>query len=197
MSNNLEDSSVTAVPSGVDGAVGVSDAKWFAAIVNPRHEKAVAEKLATLNIPAYVATQEELHIWKNGRKKLVDRVVIPSTVFIKCTEKVRRQIVTYPFVLRFVVNRSADSGTFNKPVAVIPDYQMARLRFMLGQTETPITFIPTIFRVNDNVRVIRGHLRGLTGEITKNSDGSHSLTVSIPMLGGATMHIDPRDVERV
>lgn len=49
---------VTTVPSGVDGAVGVSNAKWFVAIVNSRHEKSVAEKLKNLGYTAYVATQK-------------------------------------------------------------------------------------------------------------------------------------------
>ena len=60
---------VTTVPSGVDGAVGVPEAKWFVAIVNSRHEKSVAEKLENLGYNTYVATQKELHIWKNGRRK--------------------------------------------------------------------------------------------------------------------------------
>ncbi|MDE6301585.1 MAG: UpxY family transcription antiterminator [Muribaculaceae bacterium] len=197
MSNNLVDNSLATVPAGVDDAVGVCETKWFAAIVNPRHEKSVAEKLHYLGVESYVATQEEMHVWKNGKKKLIERVVIPSTVFVKCTEKTRREIVTYPFILRFIVNRSADTGTLNKPVAVIPDDQMARLRFMLGQNETSVNFSPTLFRINDNVRVVRGHMKGLVGEIIKNSDGTHTLTVSIPMLGGATMLINPRDVVRL
>ena len=41
---------VAAVPSGVDGAVGVPEVKWFVAIVNSRHEKSVAEKLQTTGL---------------------------------------------------------------------------------------------------------------------------------------------------
>lgn len=64
---------VTAEPSGVDGAVGVPEAKWFVAIVNSRHEKLVAEKLQTTGIETYVATQKEMRVWANGRRKIVDR----------------------------------------------------------------------------------------------------------------------------
>ena len=113
------DTFLTAVPAGVDGAVGVPDVKWFVAIVNSRHEKAVREKLTEIGLEAYVATQEEMHIWKNGRRKMIDRVVIPSMVFVHCTEPQRRQIITLPYICRFLVNRSADSGGLNKPVAVI------------------------------------------------------------------------------
>ena len=182
---------------GADDAVGVPGAKWFAAIVNSRHEKATADKLLKLNIESYVATQKEMRIWQNGRRKIVDRVVIPSIVFIRCTERERREIVNLPFINRFLVNRSARADGLNRPVAVIPDADIQRLRFMLGQSETPVEFTPTIFHVNDNVRVIRGNLRGLEGEIRRNSDGTHTLTVSLSLLGGATVFIDPTDVVKI
>lgn len=188
---------VTAEPSGVDGAVGVPEAKWFVAIVNSRHEKSVAEKLQTTGIETYVAAQKEMRVWANGRRKIVDRVVIPSMVFVKCTEQRRRQIVNLPYINRFLVNRSTDSGGLNKPMAVIGDAEIKKLKFILGQSDSPIEFAPTEFRVNDNVRVIRGSLRGLEGEIRENSDRTHTLVVSVSFLGGATVHIQPQDVEKI
>lgn len=195
MSEPLKSRQVTAVPTGVDGAVGVQ--KWYVAIVNSRHEKSVAEKLTALGVESYVATQEELRVWKNGRRRRIDRVIIPSVVFIRCSEAERREIVQLPYINRFMVNRTADSGTLNKPVAVIPDNQILRLQYMLGHSNTPVTFDPTRFRVHDNVRVIRGDLQGLEGEIIRNNDGIHTLTILIPQLGGATVHISPHDVEKL
>lgn len=193
----LSEAVLAAVPAGVDGAVGVPEVKWFVALVNSRHEKAVAEKLTGIGLETYVAMQKEMRVWANGRRKIVDRVVIPSTVFVRCTEKERRQIVNLPYINRFMVNRSADSGGLNKPVAVIGDAEIRKLKFMLGQADSPVEFIPTAFRVNDSVRVIRGNLRGLEGEIRANSDGTHTLLVSLSLLGGATVHIHPQDVEKI
>lgn len=187
----------TAVLAGVDGAVGVSTPKWYVAIVNSRHEKAVQEKLTKLNIESYVATQKELRVWSNGKRKLIDRVVISSVVFIKCTEKERREIVSLPYINRFMVNRTTISGTLRRPVAVIPDIEIEKLKFMLGQTDTPVEFIPTEFHVHDNVRVIRGSLRGLEGEIRRTADGTHTLVVGLSLLGGAIIHISPQDVEKI
>lgn len=186
---------VAAVLSGVDDAVGVPPGKWFVAIVNSRHEKTVAEKLEALGHSAYVAAQKEMRVWKNGRRKVVDRVVIPSVVFVNCTEKTRREIVNLPYIFRFMVNRSAESGALNKPVAVIPDNEIAKLKFMLGQSDYPVNFEPISFKVKDNVRVIRGSLTGLVGEVVKESDGAHTLTVVIEHLGCAKVNIDAQDVE--
>lgn len=83
-----------------------------------------------------------------------------------------------------MVNRSGISNSSNKPLAVIPDEQISRLKFMLGQSDVSVDFMPSIFKVNDNVRVIRGYFKGLAGEIMKNSDGTNTLVVSISILGG-------------
>lgn len=186
-----------AASQGVDGAVGVPDTKWFVAIVNTRHEKAVSKRLVEIGFETYVAAQKEMRVWANGRRKIVDRVVIPSMVFVRCTEMERRQIVGLPYISRFLVNRSADSCGLNKPVAVISDAEIRKLKFMLGQSDTAVEFVSGVFRINDAVRVIRGSLQGLEGEIRANSDGTHTLLVSLPLLGGATVHIDAKDVEKI
>lgn len=188
---------VTAVPAGVDGAVGVSGFKWFVAVVNARHEKAVAERLKESGIENYVAIQHETRLWKNGRRRMIDRVVIPSVVFVHCTEQQRRSIVSLPYIYRFMVNRCAAAGGLNRPVAVISDTEIEKLKFMLGQSDYIVDFVPTVFKVNDNVRVIRGSLCGLEGEIRENSDGGHTLIVSLPLLGGVTVFIEPQDVEKI
>lgn len=197
MNADRHSDSATTGPKGVDGAVGVPDAKWFVAIVNSKHEKSSAEKLQEAGFEAFVATQRELHVWNNGRRKMVDRVVIPGMVFVKCYEQERRRIVTLPYILRFMVNRTVDSGSLNKPAATIPDDQMARLKFMLGQTDVPVDFVPTLYNVKDTVRVVRGSFMGLTGNIMQHSDGTHTLLVSLSILGGATVRIEPHDVEKL
>lgn len=186
-----------AEPMGADGAVGVPGAKWFVAIVNSRHEKSVGDKLREISVESYVATQKEVRLWKNGRRKTIDRVVIPSVVFIRCTEEERRHLVTLPYINRFMINRTAAPIGLRRPVAVIADTEMQKLRFMLGQTDTPVGFEPTEFHIHDTVRVIRGNLRGLEGEIRRNPDGTHTLLVSLDLLGGATLRISPLDVEKL
>lgn len=190
---------ITAVRNNADGAVGVAsaDENWYVAIVRSRAEKIAAEQLRATGIDTYIATQEELHVWKNGRRKNVLRVVIPSIVFVRCTEARRREIVTMPCIQRFMVNRSASSGTLRSPLAIIPPMQMQRLMFMLGHAESPVQFTPTAYRAGDAVRVIRGQLRGLQGQILQDAEGAHILAIGLDLLGGATVHIDPSDVERI
>ncbi len=185
------------VPQGVDGAVGVSGRKWFVAMVNSRHEKSASAKLQQINVENYVATQTETRVWSNGRRKTVERVVIPSVVFVRCTEQERRDIVRLPYINRFMVNRTVDTGGLNSPAATIPDVEIVKLKFMLGQSDYPVEFTPAVYRLGDPVRVLRGSLRGLEGHISATPDGTHTLTVRLPHLGGATLRISSSDLEKL
>ena len=193
-----EDSTVVAsVPSGVDDAVGVEKSGWFVAIVNNRAEKAAKQRLDKMGYDSYVATQTVMRLWNNGRRAKVERVVIPSTVFIRCTEKERRHIVTLPFINRFMTNKAGgDSDASRKPLAIIPDSQIALLRFMLGNSDTPVT-ISQAYRKGDRVRVIRGSLCGLEGEVIRLGEGRSELIVCIDMLGCACLEVDPVNLERI
>lgn len=188
--------SVTTVPDGVGDAVGVEKSHWYVAIVNHNTEKASAEKLDKLGIDNYVATQTELRIWKNGRKAKINRVVIPSTIFIFCTEQKRKEIVCLPFINRFMSNKAGTSvNTNTKPLAIIPGDQIRRLRFMLGQSDIPVTISDRPYRVGDRVRVLRGSLMGLEGEVVNLKSAKSELVVSLDFFGCAKLSIDTVNLE--
>lgn len=67
---------------------------------------------------------------------------------------------------------------------------------MLGNSDTPVSIIGE-YRKGDRVKVIRGSLRGLEGEVVQTSDGKSQLTVGIDFLGYARVDIDVLDVERI
>ena len=195
MTTNLNSLSATAVPHGVDGAVGVPDKHWFVAIVNHNSEIKSAEKLAQMGIDSFVASQRERRVWRSGRRATVDRIVIPSMVFVRCTEAERRRIVALPFIFRFLTNKAAASNAFGKPVAVIPDRQIANLRFMLGNSDEPVEFVGHTYCVGDRVRVARGRLLGLEGLVQNTQAGASRLIVLLDFLGGASVQINTVDIE--
>lgn len=118
----------------VDGAVGVARSYWFVAIVNHNSEKQSSEKLSKMGVVNYLPTQTEIRVWRNGRKSKVDRIVIPSTIFIYCTEQRRKEIVGLPFISRFMINKAGSiKNSTNRPLAIIPGNEIERLKFMLGQ----------------------------------------------------------------
>lgn len=172
MSVSSDAERVTTATECAGGAVGVETRKWFVAIVKNNTEKSVQERLNKLHHETYVATQQVIRIWKNGRKAKVEKVLMPALVFIKCTEAERKEIVTLPFINRFMTNKAASSAnSLTKPLAVIPQEQIDTLRFMLGQSDIPVTMVDTPYKLHDKVVVVRGNLRGLEGEVVKTSDG--------------------------
>ncbi len=197
MSIQANNDSFSTVPDGVDDAVGVEKANWYVAIVNNRSEKVTAEKLSNEGYEAYVASQEEYRLWRNGKKKKIDRVVIPSMVFLHCTENERRSVVTLPYIYRFLTNKAGNPNKFGRPVAIIPDRQMYQLKFMLGNSNSPVEFVDRMYTKGDKVRVIRGGLCGLEGEVITSQDGKSELWIRLDILGCAKVSIDPIDIEPI
>lgn len=186
-------------------AVGVSPLKWYVAVVSNNTEKSCMAKLLRLGYDVYVPVQREMRRLKDGRRKFVDRVVIPSRVFIRCTETERRkQVVTLPFIKRFMTDRASAVNEFGvHPVAVVPDAQLQKLRFILFNSASPVTVEPFPMRLGDKVRVIRGNLVGIEGSIVrcdggaKDDSGNLDIVVQLDVLGCARMSISRNDLERI
>lgn len=183
----------TAVTPTTDGAVGISEVKWFIAVMRrPRSEKAAAEALAKHGYEVYVAMQKQLRVWSRGRRRFVDHVVITGIIFINCTEEKRRQAAHSPYISHYMVD-CADS----RRIATVPDNQIRTLKFMLGQSDVPVEFSPEVYHAGDRVRVVRGNLLGLEGIVTEAADGRSELVVTVDLLGSAKLKISSADIERI
>lgn len=188
----------TTVPPGVDDAVGVSDAKWFIAIINNHSEKSIAEKLSKLGVENYLPTRKEIHLWRNGKKAKVEKIMIPSKIFIRCSEHQRRELVNLPYIFRFMINMSG-TKTLNgtRPLAIVPNHEIQQLKFMLGVPDVDVRFSESFVK-GEKVKVLRGPLRGLVGEILQDAEsGTNRLHINIDFLGSASVMIESRDVQPI
>lgn len=185
-------------------AVGVQEThkiakNWYIAIVNNNSEKLCCERLQARiaaqpegekDYEVYVAAQKEMREWRNGRRKLVERIIFPTLVFIRCTELMRRkEIVFLPYIKRFMVNIAGSPENGHRPVAVIPDHQMRSLMRMVSDAESQITIDSRPFRRGEKVRVNGGKLMGLEGYVLSCPDNSTSLVIDIGILGSAKVNI--------
>jgi transcription antitermination factor NusG len=187
--------SVAAVPKGVDDAVGVGKKQWFIAIVNRNSEKMSAERLDRLGVENYLPTQTVVRVWKNGKKKTVVKVELPAIIFIHCSEKERREVVKLPFIFRFMTDKAGKSGGLSKPLATVSDAEIKRLKFMLCQSDVPVEIVERPYQTGDKVRVTRGSLVGLEGEVLEMSPSKSVLTVSLKYFGCAKLVIDTVNLE--
>lgn len=168
--------------------------QWLVARVAPNTEKACRERLIELGYDAFVASQQEIRIYKNGnrkKRKKIERVVITQYVFLHLTEQERRTVVTLPFVKAFLINRSSEQRTF----ATVSDEQIRRLKRMLGQSEQAVQFITSGFTLGEEVIVMNLGTNDYAGRIVRvPGDNSTYVGVRLDTLGCAYLEISPENL---
>lgn len=154
--------------------------QWLVAYVQSCLEKKTAQRLAAMGIECYLPVQSEIRQWSDRRKR-VDRLVIPMMIFVHVTPQERPLPLSLQAVSRYMVLRGESTP------AVIPDEQMNRFRFMLDYSPEAVEMCSAPLAPGDAVKVIKGPLAGLEGElITVN--GKSKVAVRLDMLGCA--HVD-------
>lgn len=102
----------------------------------------------------------------------------------------RAEVLTLSSVSRYMVLRGQSTP------AVIPDEQMERFRFMLDYSEEAIEVCSSPLAPGEQVRVIKGPLAGMEGELV-TIDGKSKVAVRLDMLGCAHVDMPVGFVERV
>jgi len=178
--------------NGTDEGVAVQDA-WVAILVRTNCERQVAKKLEPVCQECYVPVQEEIHLWSD-RKKKVQRIVIPNIVFVRCQQTLFRELKCFSFVRGLLANPG------EKEPAIIPNAQIEKLRFMLGQADVPVELENDVRKVHilgGKFRVVRGPFRGLEGTICHLRDEDLHVGVLLNGLGFAHVRINKDDIERI
>lgn len=177
-------------------AGGVPKRQWYIATVRQNTEENCRSLVQRLGYEAYVASQQETRVYANRHRRTVSRVIIPGIVFVRATEEERLRILkTCPSIPAFMTNKAGRPGEFGRrPMAVVPDSQMATLQFMLYNADAPVSFISTPIRQGDHIRVVRGPFAGFEG-VAVSDGGKAELIVNIDFLGAAKTSISVEDVE--
>lgn len=162
--------------------------QWLVAYVQSCLEKKTAQRLAAMGIECYLPVQSEIRQWSDRRKR-VDRLVIPMMIFVHVTPQERPLPLSLQAVSRYMVLRGESTP------AVIPDEQMDRFRFMLDYSPEAVEMCSAPLAPGDAVKVIKGPLAGLEGElITVN--GKSKVAVRLDMLGCALVDVPIGFVEK-
>ena len=195
-----ESSSLQNIPTTqkVGDAVGVEQRRWLVARVSNNTEKASRDKLLAQGIKAFAATQKETHNWK-GHLREVEVVRISTYLFVYVNTKERNTIINYPFIKSYLQDRTTtltNQGLHTD--MVIPENEMQCMMDMLGQSDLPVQFLPSTFAKNDYVRVRRGPMQGIVGQLCRvDQMGSKKFGVSIQGLGCATIDIPYTELEQI
>ena len=161
---------------------------WIAVLVQMNTEQKSSTKLTKLGITNYVPTQSEIHQWSD-RKKKIERIVIPMIVFVKVDKETEKILRTYSFIYKFI------SYPGQKDAAIIPDEQIEKLKFMLNNAETAVEISDSIFEVGEEVEIVRGPLKGFSGELCYFEKGKPKVGIYLELLGYACVSVNINDVK--
>jgi transcription antitermination factor NusG len=97
-----------------------------------------------------------------------------------------------------MTNRAEKVNEYNRhPLAVVPNEQLNRLKFMLYQSDNPVTIEPTPPKLGDRVVVVRGKLKGLEGNIIWCDEGQSYIVVLLDIFGCAKLKVNIIDTKVV
>lgn len=163
---------------------------WIAAYTRPRGEKKLSLELDKQGIENYLPTQIRISQWSD-RKKKIEMAVIPMLIFIRISRSQELQIKKKPLVLRILTLPG------NRNIAAIPDEDIKKLKFILGQSDIPVSIDMSALPVNEDVRILRGPLMGIKGKVIETSADESEVLVNLHVLGGARIKIKRINLERI
>ena len=131
--------------------------KWYAIYTRPRAEKLVYQRLLEINIDVFLPLQKTFRKWSD-RKKLVEKPLLSSYVFVKTKAKFFPVVYKTNGVVKFI--------SFEGQPVSIPQNQIDNLKLIIN-SDAEVEVSSEKFAPGDNVEVVNGSLAGLTGELIK------------------------------
>jgi transcription antitermination factor NusG len=161
---------------------------WYAIHSRSNFERRIAGELAAKGIETYLPSYEEVHQWKD-RKKKVDIPLFSGYVFARFSDSPRRRLTV---LQTSGVVRILGRGDAIEPV---PDYEVEAVRLLLN---SKISYFPHPFlQEGVEVRVKYGALAGLTGILIRLKSQAR-LVISVNLLSqSVAAEVDAQSVEMV
>ena len=186
---------------------------WFVAVVTPNTEVKCKERLrdlikvlsknniidSTEKVTSYVPTQKVFRVQPStGRRVRITEVLTPCYLFIRCTDATRYQLACKAkFILHFLMNRASMTDSGRNDFARIPAHQMESFMRMVEEAEKSVVIDPKRIHLGDRVRITKGRLAGLEGNISREPNGTTMLALGVDFLGYAKMECSTKILELV
>jgi transcription antitermination factor NusG len=134
---------------------------WYAARVKYRTEKKIKTFLDDAKIECYIPFHDVMHEI-NGKRFKREKPVIPCVVFVRTQyQKALSLPIDCGFGMTYIKN------TDTQKLQTIPDKQMKDFMFVLDLSDSTIRLENSKLRRGDRVRVIKGELTGVEGELVR------------------------------
>lgn len=148
------------------------DTRWFAVWTRSRQEKVAASTLGRLGISYFLPLSSETRQWSD-RKQNVELPLFPGYLFVRIPKlsEFQVRVLKVPGIVGFIGNRSGPQ--------TIPEEEIESIRTVvnLGMSCGPCQPL----HVGDRVRVVRGLLTGVEGNLVRFGSQS-KLLISVGII---------------
>lgn len=168
----------------------INKLNWYIAFVKSNQERRAAEVLDRMGQEYYLPIQREIHKWSD-RNKIVERLVIPRLIFIRCRECDRIPLKDKVWQ---ICGYMSNGGSYNP--SIVRDVEMETFRAMVEHSGRIVSMASKPLAVGDHVKITSGPLAGYECELV-SLDGTRCLAVRLGVLGTATMDLALDTVEKI
>lgn len=134
---------------------------WYVAYTRVNQEMFIKKKLDELGIENFLPCEEQVRETPLGRKTI--RVLLIHGMIFIHTDKATSFSLINDYALSIIYLKDIE-GRHN---LIVPDRQMADFMFLLDFSPDSIEILNKDLKRGDRVRVIKGPLQGLTGELVR------------------------------
>ena len=134
---------------------------WYAAYTRVNQELVIKKKLDELGVENYLPQEERVRETPLGRKK-IRVILIHGMIFIR-TDKATSFSLLNDHMLNVVYLKDREG----RRSLIIPDKQMEDFMFLLDFSTDGVEVLNKDLKRGDRVRVIKGPLLGLEGELVR------------------------------
>ncbi len=170
------------------------DVKWFVAKTRAKQEKAICQQITDVGVEVFLPLRKELKVWRN-RKKKVETVLIPNTVFIHACKS---EAVGLHNDMGIKISFLRDITGLNKnQLMVIPDAQMDNfIRFIEVDEEEYEVEEDALYMSGDRVMVNKGPFKGIVGDLVR-LDRKNKVLVRLDNLIACSVQVSLDDIEKI
>ena len=159
---------------------------WYAVQTRSNCERSLTSELSAKGVRSYFPAFAELRQWSD-RKQMIERAAFPGYIFVNIWDSMdeRLRVLKSSGAVRILGN--------SKNIEPVPEREIDSIRKMLASGRECVAH--PLPREGVRVRVRRGALRGVEGELVRMKNQTR-LVVSIAMLSRSiAIEVDSNDVQ--
>lgn len=163
---------------------------WIACRVKIKTEKKCAKRFESFGYKTFVPIRSEIRQWSD-RKKTIEKILLPMVVFIQLPQSEIIRLIKLGFV------HSIIKYPGSKDPAIIPNAEIEQFIFLLENSDHNLLIEPFSPIKGQMIEIIRGNLKGLTGQITQTSQKGCRVTIAIQYLTRASISVNISDCREI